>query len=84
MRNVITTNETKSLLGEETKYIFQAASDRIFTSKAHTHTFYEFIYVLSGSCMHFVDGITYEMKKKDFVLLSPGNRHCFLSQAPGT
>ena len=84
MRNVITANETKSLLGAETKYIFQATNKRTFTAKLHTHTFYEFIYVLSGSCTQLVDGVAHDMKKQDFILLCPGNRHCFLSQATDT
>ena len=80
-KNTITKNSTKSMLNIESKYIFQAVSNHIFTSKLHTHTFYEFICVLSGSCTHFCDGNTYEMNSGDFVLLSPGNNHCFLSQS---
>ena len=81
MSNTITTNSTKSMLNTETKYIFQALSSRIFTSKIHTHTFYEFVCVLKGTCTHFCDNFTYEMNEGDFVLLSPGNSHCFLSQS---
>lgn len=81
MSNTITKNSTKSMLNTETKYIFQALSDRIFTSKIHTHTFYEFVCVLKGTCTHYCDDSTCELNEGDFILLSPGNRHCFLSQS---
>jgi len=67
------------MLNTETKYIFQAIKNRILTSKLHTHTFYEFICVISGSCTHFCEGISYEMNSSDFVLLCPGHKHCILS-----
>lgn len=81
MAKTKTVNDTKSMLSNEIKYIFQAADNHIFTSKLHSHTFYEFIYILKGVCTHFCDGNTYEMQSGDFILLSPGNQHCFLSQS---
>lgn len=84
MANTVTVNDTKSFADTSAKYIFQAASKRIFITKVHTHTFYELIYVLAGGCTHYVDGNTQEMQSRDFLLMRPGNRHKFISQQPDT
>lgn len=81
MLKTITKNDTKSMLSTEIKYIFQTVTGHTFTPRLHTHTFYEFICVLSGSCTHFADGVSNEMSTDDFMLLSPGIKHCFLSQS---
>ena len=41
----------------------------------HTHTYIEFVYNSSGSALHFVNGITYPMKKGDLLLIDQGGVH---------
>ena len=80
MQKTLTENNTKSMISSETKYIFQAVSDHTFTSRLHSHTFYEFISVISGICTHVSNDSTFELKAKDFVLLCPGDKHQLLQQ----
>ena len=41
----------------------------------HTHAYIEFVYNSSGSALHFVNGITYPVKKGDLLLIDRGSTH---------
>ena len=41
----------------------------------HTHSFFEIIYVLNGSCKNKISDITLEMKKGDVCIITPGTIH---------
>lgn len=41
----------------------------------HTHSFFEIIYVLNGSCQNKISDITLEMKKGDVCIISPNTIH---------
>ena len=41
----------------------------------HSHTVFEFIYIIDGSCRQNIGGISFDMKEGDFLLISPEVRH---------
>lgn len=41
----------------------------------HTHAYIEFVYNSSGSALHFVNGIPYNMRKGDLLLIDRGSTH---------
>jgi len=54
------------------------AVHRVYTREscaAHTHSYIEFVYNSSGSALHFVDEIPYNMKKGDLLLIDRGSTH---------
>lgn len=42
----------------------------------HTHEYYEVNVVLSGECLHKVNGVSYTMRAGDCCLIRPDDRHC--------
>lgn len=46
----------------------------------HTHSFFELIYVLRGTCTHNVSGRSYEMQQGDICLLSPSVVHSIYAE----
>lgn len=65
-------------------YTVQMTNGRKLSTELHEHTFYEFIMVLSGSCIHRINGMNYLMNVNDIAILLPGNKHCFVSQEADT
>lgn len=64
--------------------IFKENQDRnVFLSKhqcytpvfTHSHTLFEFIYVIDGKCRQNIKGISFDMKEGDFLLISPEVSH---------
>ncbi len=49
--------------------------------REHSHEFFELAYVRSGIGGHYSDGDMREVSPGNFVLVSPGASHCFLSPA---
>lgn len=45
----------------------------------HTHNFVEFVYMLSGRCVHMVDGIEYPAKKGDMLFINYNSEHSIKS-----
>lgn len=63
-------------------YIYQLVRDRMLTSIYHSHDFYEWICVLRGTALQAVNESRVPCTQGDIFLLRPGDRHCFLEQAP--
>ncbi len=61
-------------------YIFQYVKNRKLTNVYHAHDFYEMVYFLKGSAVQKINGHERVCGENTFVLLRPGDRHCFLSQ----
>lgn len=68
----------------KTGYYFQRTNGRQLSGLLHMHTFYEFIYIVSGSCLHEINGDTVTLYAGDFVFLTPRSSHRFLSQTENT
>lgn len=68
----------------ETGYYFQRTNGRQLSGLLHTHTFYEFVYIVSGSCVHEINGEKTELRTGDFVFITPQASHRFLSQTQNT
>ena len=68
----------------EMGYYFQRTNGRRLSERLHAHDFYEFIYIVSGSCLHEIDGDTTNLHAGDFVFLTPQSSHRFLSQTENT
>lgn len=45
----------------------------------HNHTFFEIIYVYSGSCINYIEDTSVEMKQGDFCFLAPDTMHTIVS-----
>lgn len=68
----------------ETGFFPQLTSGRPLSKMLHTHTFFEFICVLSGACEHIINGESRKMSVGEAVLLRPGDCHSFNGQLPST
>ena len=55
-------------------FYINEAKDHFGISK-HTHDFVEFSYVLSGKCVHTVDGVDYPAQKGDLIFINYGSVH---------
>ena len=62
-------------------YYFQYTDNRPLSDILHSHTFYEFFYILSGSCIHEINGVKKEISGGTLVILKPGDSHRFISQS---
>lgn len=49
--------------------------------KEHVHDFVEFVYITSGSCLHYVNGVSYEAQKGDLIYIGVGETHAFQSDS---
>lgn len=47
----------------------------------HVHDFAEFVYIISGNCKHYVNGVSYEAKKGDMIYIGVGETHAFSSDS---
>lgn len=65
-------------------YYFQRTNGRKLSNRLHSHTFYEFLCIVSGSCTHETDGEKQELSIGDLVFISPQSSHRFLSQTENT
>ena len=65
----------------ESSYIFQTVKSRKLSDIYHFHDFYEWVIVVEGSCTQLInEKITY-MDKSTCLLLSPGDKHKYISQS---
>lgn len=69
---------------DETGYYFQLTLGRTLMAEEHRHDFYEFAYLVSGSCIHTVNGIGHPAKAGSLFLLRPADIHAFSGQTPET
>lgn len=65
-------------------YFFQQTLGRQLLTDPHSHDFYEMICVLSGSCVHIVNGFEVKCSEGDVFLLRPRDVHSFGGQDDGT
>lgn len=65
-------------------YYYQRTLGRRLSDELHTHDFYEFFYIISGTCVHETDGKECVLSAGDLVAMSPGTAHRFLSQSYDT
>lgn len=65
----------------ETGYYFQKTNGRPLSNLLHSHTFYEFLYIASGSCTHYADGTQQKLHAGNLIVLTPHSQHRFLSQS---
>ncbi len=63
---------------------FQLTLGRRLMETEHYHDYYELICVLSGSCIHSVNGSASRQYPGEVRLLRPGDTHCFISQERDT
>lgn len=62
-------------------YIFQMIKNRKLSTTYHSHDFYEWMIVLSGSCTHMINEQENCFGKNTCLLLCPNDRHKFISQS---
>ena len=67
-----------------TDYYFQKTEGKMLSDRIHSHTFFEFVYVLSGACLHVKNGRRESLRPGDLSVILPGQSHCFLSQKART
>lgn len=65
-------------------YFFQQTLGRQLLTEPHSHDFYEMICLLSGSCVHIVNGFEVNCSEGDIFLLRPCDVHSFRDQGDGT
>lgn len=65
----------------ENGYYFQRTGGRHLSSRLHSHNFYEFLYIVSGECIHERDGIEEKLFEGNLIFLTPGVSHRFISQS---
>lgn len=65
-------------------YFFQQTLGRQLLTEPHSHDFYEMICLLSGSCVHIVNGFEVNCSEGDVFLLRPCDVHSFRDQGDGT
>lgn len=49
--------------------------------KEHVHDFIEIVYIVSGKCMHFINGAPHEVQKGDLIYIGNGETHAFESDS---
>lgn len=54
-------------------------STRMVHFKEHKHDFAEFVYIVSGNCRQYINGVPYEVQKGDLIYIGPGETHAFAS-----
>lgn len=69
---------------KESKYIFQITNGRKLSEIYHSHDFYEIILVISGGCLHIINGRECFMESGDFIFLRSRDCHMFKEQMPDT
>lgn len=57
------------------KCVYLTKHNRYTPPFIHTHTFFEIIYVMQGSCLHHIYGNTYTMQEGDLCMISPSVEH---------
>ena len=65
-------------------YFFQQTLGRQLLTEPHSHDFYEMICLLSGSCVHIVNGFEVNCSEGDVFLLRPCDVHSIRDQGDGT
>ena len=65
-------------------YFFQQTLGRPLMGTPHSHDFYEMICVLSGSCVHSVNGAETRCTEGDLFFLRPSDLHALSGQTEGT
>ena len=65
-------------------YFFQQTLGRPLMGTPHSHDFYEVICVLSGSCVHSVNGAETRCAEGDLFFLRPSDLHALGGQTEGT
>ncbi len=63
------------------KYIFQSIGKQRLSNIYHSHTFYELFLLLKGTATHRVNDSNILMKEGDCIILTPQDKHCFLTQS---
>ena len=51
---------------------------REVTEPEHTHDFIEIIYIAEGSCVHTINGVSYNVKRGDMLFINYGSTHSFV------
>ena len=67
--------------GEQKNSIFQFIKGRKLSNIYHSHDFYEFVCFLNGSGTQIVNDEKITSEAKTVMLLSPGDKHCFVEQS---
>ena len=65
----------------DTGYLFQIVRDRPLSPRLHSHEFYEWFVVMSGRCVHFLNGEEQALSAGDCVLIGPHDTHAFGGQS---
>lgn len=63
---------------DETSFRTQLVGDEY--SPFHTHTFFEFFYITTGSVKHYFNGETLNLTVGDLYLIKPGDTHMFFTK----
>lgn len=61
-------------------YYMQRTYGRTLSDILHSHTFYELLYVVDGSCVHECNGQNEVLTPNTFVFIIPDISHRFISQ----
>lgn len=74
--------EADKIIGmKESGYFLQRTLGRKLSDSLHSHTFYELLYVASGSCTHECNGEYDNISAGDFVFITPKIAHRFTAQS---
>lgn len=65
-------------------YFLQLTNGRQLYNELHDHDFYELICVLSGACVHTLDGEVKRLSAGSMAFIRPGQTHSLTGQAVGT
>lgn len=66
---------------KEIGYYFQHTKGRRLSEELHAHKFYEMFFVVSGNCVHCINGIERELHVGSLVMIVPGAEHKFTAQS---
>ena len=84
MNTTTTVGGVKSFSDVKTLYLLQTLKSRLLFAKEHAHTFYEFVYIIKGQCIHKTNKKSYDMTAGDFIIIPPHETHCIISADKGT
>lgn len=68
----------------KTGFYFQRTNGRRLNYELHGHDFYEFLYIVSGKCVHEIDGVRSELFAGSLIVLTPSSVHRFIFQTENT
>ena len=74
----IPTVKASEIFGDNEDFFIQLSTDYVeYSAKLHKHEFAEISYVISGTAEHEIGGITYTVRRGDFIAIKRNTPHTF-------